>query len=312
MKDIKNPYTSLLPDFLIIGAGKSGTTSLEFYLKQHPGIFLPDVKEPNFFAYEMRKEEDFEDLSTKEHYRQSITTYPDYINLFKIANENQKVGEISNIYLYSPLAVERIKHHLPNVKLMAILRQPAERLFSRYTHLLRVNKTPSESFEDVFDRKSVWWKRPDLVQEGFYGKHLTKYFNSFDPSQLKIFFFEDLINAPDQLLEDMTAFIGVDNSFNFQTNTQFNKSGKVKNKWVNKLVGHESIIMMAMKKSVPQLYQGIKDNVLLKRVVENMRSSNIQTLKLSPELKQKITEEIYNDDIKVLESLIKTDLSHWR
>ena len=63
--------TVFLPDFLIIGAGKSGTTTLEHYLKQHPEIFLPEVKEPNFFAYEMHTENDFEDKDTKEHYRQS-------------------------------------------------------------------------------------------------------------------------------------------------------------------------------------------------------------------------------------------------
>lgn len=282
MLDKKKAHTSQLPDFLIIGAGKSGTTSLEFYLKQHPAIFLPEIKEPNFFAYEMYKDEDFEDQSTKEHYRSSVTSYSDYIKLFKNAEVNQIIGEISNIYLYSPHAIERIKYYLPEVKLIAILRQPAERLFSRYTHLLRVDKPPSKSFEDIFDEDSIWWKRPDLIQEGFYGKHLAEYFNNFNPSQIKVFLFEDLRNNPDHLLKEMADFIGADDSFNFQTGTQFNKSGKVKNKWVNKLIGHESIIMSALKKVVPQIYQGIKENTLLKGVVENMRSGNIQQMNLPP------------------------------
>src|SRR5688572_28202432 len=76
----------LLPDFLIIGAGKSGTTSLDKYLKQHPEIFIPRVKEPNFFGYENSKIEDFEgDFQEIKHFKESVTNFDEYINLFRNA-----------------------------------------------------------------------------------------------------------------------------------------------------------------------------------------------------------------------------------
>ena len=87
-----------------------------------------------------------------------------------------------------PSALERIKYYVPHVKLIAILRQPAERLFSRYAHLLRVGKVPGDFFEGIFDKNSVWWQRPDLVQEGFYYKQLERFFSNFQHENIKIFF----------------------------------------------------------------------------------------------------------------------------
>lgn len=309
---MRNEQGFLLPDFLIIGAGKSGTTSLDFYLNQHPGIFMPEVKEPNFFAYESHSLLDFSDADTRKHYEDSITDIKSYVALFENADESSLIGEISNTTLYMPHALEAVKKYVPNAKLIVILRQPAERLFSRYTHLLRVNKVPTSNFEeDVFNKQSIWWMRADLVQEGFYAKHLTKFYEHFAAENIKVLLFEDLMQDAQGTMKKITDFLAVA-PFNFETGTQFNKSGKIRNQSMNTLVGHDSIIIKSLKSTVPSIYRKIKENKTFKKFVENLRSNNIEKVKLGTELKNKITREIYHDDINSLEKLINKNLEHWK
>jgi len=301
---------AILPNFLIIGAGKSGTTSLNEYLNQHPDIFMSAVKEPNYFAYAGKSADDFSDESTVQHFKNSITEISRYEALFAEAALESAIGEVSNTYLYTESALNNIKNTLPDVRLIVILRQPAQRLFSRYTHLLRDNKMPSNSFEDVFDRKSVWWERPDLVTEGFYAKHLERFYKVFPANKIKVLFFEDLKNSPQDLLNELTDFLKV-TRFQFASFTSFNKSGKIKNKAFDKLVGHNSIVFKTFKGALPIFYNKLKQNRYFKERLEGFRSSNIESVKLSQELKTRLTSDIYRDDIKKLEALISTNLSHW-
>ena len=127
----------IMPNFLLIGAAKAGTSSLYGYLKQHPQIYMSPIKEPRFFALEG------ETLNfngpTRGINQTSINTLEAYSQLFQKVTTEKAIGEASTIYLSSPKAPERIKHYLPDVKLIAILRDPSERAFSSYMHL--VSKT---------------------------------------------------------------------------------------------------------------------------------------------------------------------------
>src|SRR5215210_3583710 len=96
-----------LPNFLVIGAMKSGTTALYYYLEQHPQIYMSPVKEPNFFCFEGR-----EDLDGK-----SITRIGPYRDLFRHVSSEKAIGEASHCYLYEPKAAARIKYYVPNAKL---------------------------------------------------------------------------------------------------------------------------------------------------------------------------------------------------
>ncbi|MGJ3234260.1 sulfotransferase family protein [Marivirga sp.] len=308
---MRNEIGQNLPDFLIIGAGKSGTTSLDYYLNQHPEVYMATVKEPNFLAYVEHDFADISDYETIQHYKGSITSYNEYLELFRAAKNNQVIGEISNTTMYMPHAISAIKKYLQEVKLIAILRQPAERLFSRYSHLLRVGKVPTDSFEkEVFNKDSIWWKRADLVQEGFYAKHLLPFYNNFDNSNIKVLLFEDLVKDTNATMKEIVKFLEI-KEFNFETDTQFNQSGKIKNESINKLVGHESVIMKFLKRSFPNNYNNIKNNKILKKTVEKLRAKNIDKVKLNNELKNKITSDIYQEDILDLQKLLKKDLSHW-
>ena len=173
--------SKLMPDFLIIGAGKSGTTSLNSYLSQHPDIFMSPVKEPNFFAYINTEVSDLDNLETIKHYEESIRNLDDYSHLFADAGKSQIKGEVSNTYMTRRDSATYIKDYIPKAKIIAILRNPTERLYSRYLHLARDNRLseidPIE--EGLKNKSSVWWKRNDLIQEGFYYKNLKPYFRAF-------------------------------------------------------------------------------------------------------------------------------------
>ncbi|UII21149.1 sulfotransferase family protein [Fulvivirga ligni] len=303
---------NLLPDFLIIGAGKCGTTSVDNYLKQHPSIFVTAFKEPNFFGFEMVKPEDFDDPNELKYYQDhSITDLKSYQDLYKEAEPGQIKGETSNTYLYHETAPERIKHYVPDVKMIAIFRQPAERLYSRYLHLARVDQLPTPTFEGVLDKSTIWWERNDLVKEGFYYKNLSKFYDHFDKDQIKVVLFEDLKKDPQGIIQSIAEFVGADGSFEFDLSVEYNKSGFIKNKFYDKMIGQNSIIKKGIKSMVPtSAFEKLKSNPWLRKKFTDITDKNLVRPKLEPELKQKVT-DIYRADIQQLAKLINRDLSHW-
>ncbi len=301
-----------LPDFLIIGTGKSGTTSVDNYLKQHPGVFISPLKEPNFFGYELNQPSDFEGTPQIHHYNNSVTNIEDYVELFAGAEDHQVKGETSNTYMYHKNAPDRILHYAADVKIIAILRQPAERLYSRYLHLARENRVPTVQFSDCLDPTTVWWQRNDLIKEGYYGRHLSRYFEIFPKSQIKVFLFEDLRQDSEKMMKDIFRFIGVDPDFKVDFSVEYNQSGFIKNKAFDKVIGQNSWVKKALKKILPQRwYNALKHNSTTQKQLNQFRNKNLQRPSLDPSLKSEISHSIYKEDIKLLESLIARDLSKW-
>lgn len=301
-----------LPDFVVIGAGKSGTTSLNEYLKEHPHIFMSTRKEPNFFAYELANEKDFNLKSSKEFYKDSVLKLEDYLQLFKGSKKDQLLGEVSNTYLNSEMACTRIRHHIPNAKLIAILRHPADRLFSRYSHYTREGLLPEDGGLDrVFDKSTSWWKRPDMITEGLYYGQLKRYYDNFPKENIRVYLYENFIDDTAAVVEDLFKFLEIDPAVKVATDIVYNKSGTVKNKAVDNIVGQNSAIILLLKKIAPSLHFWMKENVRVNRWLYNLRNKNLQKADFSPKLRKEIVEKIYAQDIKKLSGLIDQDLSHW-
>jgi hypothetical protein len=302
----------LLPDFLVIGAGKSGTTSLDKYLNQHPQIFVPKVKEPNFFGYERTKIEDLDNEDDIKHFKRSVTTYEGYLDIFRDARPDQVKGETSNTYMYHVDAPERIKYYIPDVKLIAVLRQPANRLYSRYLHLARENRVPSRDFADCMDRNSIWWKRNDLIKEGYYYQYLSRYFNLFPRENIRVYLYDEFQNNSEKILAEIYEFIGVDKTFKPDQSVRYNESGFVKNQSLNKIIGQGGIISKTMRTILPKtLVDKIKGNLSLKKKINELRGKNLSKPELDPKIKNFLTQEVYGDDIRNLQQLLNKDLSHW-
>lgn len=302
----------LTPDFLVIGAGKSGTTTVNNYLKQHHQIFVPSKKEPNFFGYELTAEADLQGKRILHHYKESVTSLSAYEDLFRPARSNQIKGETSNTYLYHQDAPARIFFHAPNVKLIAILRNPVDRLYSRYMHLVREQRQPTNQFSDCLDRSTIWWERNDLIQEGFYYKHLKRFYDLFDVGQLRIYLYEDLRDNPANLMQNIYQFLGADPMFRPDFNVELNKSGYIRNRAVNKVIGQNGFIKNTLEQILPRkIYAAAKDATWAQKYLSKLRNTNLVKPPLSAHLRQQITQEIYQQDIMLLSKLINRDLRTW-
>jgi len=301
-----------MPDFLLIGAGKCGTTSLHHYLQQHPQVFMSEIKEPNFFALEQVEDVSLEDDKEQFfHYPWAVKDLESYKSLFHSASDDQMKGEASTMYLYMPDAPNRIKHYVPDVKLVAIFRHPADRLYSRYLHLAREDRLPTKDFSDALDKNSIWWKRNDLVKEGFYYQHLSRYFELFPAENIKVYLYEDLNEKPKEILQDLYRFLEIDEGFQPDLSLRLNQSGFVKNKVFNKLFGQQSVIKRILEKRLSTVYQKAKNSTLLQKKLSDLRAKNLHRPAIDPILAQRITLEIYQEDIIGLQSLIGKDLTHW-
>lgn len=300
-----------MPDFIVIGAGKSGTTALNRYLKQHPGIYMAPHKEPNFFAYQSVDPANPPEDVALEHYHKSITSLEQYQSLFARSPQGLVKGEISNIYQYTPRAAESISKFLPEVKLIAILRQPAERLFSRFQHLVREEKAPKEGMSNVLDRSSIWWQRNDFVREGFYAQNLEKYYDLFPAKNIRVYLYDDFLAQPEAVLKDLFEFIGVDASVSIDTGIKANVSGLKKKNLVNQLVGGGGFLINLSKKTMPGIHKRLKKSKFTTKQLQKLRNKNLVKESFPAELRKRITENIYQEDVQKLEQLIKRDLSAW-
>jgi hypothetical protein len=313
MKTTNSKKHPLIPDFLIIGAGKSGTTSLDNYLKQHPEIFIPKVKEPNFYGYEQTKPEDFKgSFEELNHYKQSVTDLNSYLRLFEAAKPGQLKGETSNTYMYHSTAAERIHHYNPDMKLIAVLRQPAGRLYSRYLHLARENRTPSNDFADCLDKESIWWKRNDLIKEGFYYKNLSKFYEIFPKQNIRIYLYEEFNSQPEKILKDIYQFLGVDTEFETNFSVKYNQSGFIRNRFLDRIYGQKGFVTRTVRTLLPEsIVNTLKKNIFVQKQLNELRSTNLVKPKLDPKVRQRLTNEVYGEDITNLQKLIGRDLSHW-
>ncbi|MDB9526427.1 sulfotransferase domain-containing protein [Oscillatoria sp. CS-180] len=193
-----------LPNFLIIGAQKSGTTWLAKNLKQHPDIFIPSG-EIHFFA--------------KEQFINGIDWYEKH---FSERTTEKVVGEKSTSYLWlsrSPEIPQNILSQLPDVKLIAVLRNPVNRAISAFTHHWSLGRVPpSIDIDEVFSgRHDDIVKKFGLLQMGMYYSNLKNYYSAFPKNQLLILIFEeDIIQQPEQTMSRVTQFLGINTSFKFQ------------------------------------------------------------------------------------------------
>src|SRR3954466_5152112 len=157
-----------LPNFLVIGAAKGGTTSLYHYLGQHPDIYMSPMKEPNYFT-------DEDHLFGKE----SVRSRNEYERLFDGVKDEHAIGEATPRYLNAIDGIARIHADLPGVRLIATLRQPAERGYSAY--LMRFTDSREfQSPEDVLQPGNYQF------ESGLYYPKLRRYFDTFPREQIKV------------------------------------------------------------------------------------------------------------------------------
>lgn len=300
-----------LPNFLIVGAAKSGTTSIYHYLKQHPDIYVPENKEPRFFVAskfgEFHHSHPFYNYFCK-----NITfTFENYMILFDGVTKERSIGEASvqYLYLYS-LAIPQIKKYLGDVNIIIILRNPVERAFSTYNHLIR-DKLESLPFEKCLEIeeeriRANWLPLYFYKDMGFYHNQVKAYMENF--SRVTVYLYDDLKKDSSVILRDIYEFLEVDPSFiPYNINVKYNVSG------VPKIKALQSFFLKynhPLKKLLRPLFLNTIGKEKTENLVNHFKNKNLRKQKIEPETRKYLI-ELYRDDILMLEKLIKRDLSSW-
>lgn len=299
-----------LPNFLLIGAPKCGTTSLYRYLVQHPQIFMSANKEPNFFALE----------GHPPHYSgpgderagmslESVTDLATYQALFAPSGGASALGEASTMYLYLPETAERIHHYVPQAKLIAVLRHPVERAYSHYLHLRNDGREWLEDFHAALDAEDeriaqnyapAWHYR----HVGLYSQQIQRYRQYFGPDQLKIFLYEDLRQNQAAVIQEMFDFLGLDPAFQPDTSSRHNVSNTVRrHQWLHNFLTRDNPVKSMLRAVLPK---SVRQPLATRAYKQNVTKAP----PFNPQLKQELL-PLFKDDIEALQPLIQKDLSSW-
>ena len=294
-----------LPNFLIIGAPKAGTTALYRYLKEHPQIYMSPVKEPKFFALEGEKADFRGPGDLKKDY---VTDIEAYFALFNNVSQEVAIGEASPGYLHSTQAPERIRHYIPNARLIAIIRDPVERAYSHFLSLVRQDLEPLTDFAQAMDAeeeriRNNWSPRWLYKQRGFYSAQLKRYFDLFDRSQIRVYLHEDFKTNSIGVMQDIFRFLDVDDTFVPDASQKHNATYIHRNKVLHKFLKEQNPIKSIFKPLLSSsLRQGIKTNLINLNIGKRPQ--------LQPKVREQFIEE-YREDILKLQELIQRDLSAW-
>ncbi len=215
--DLSPPSAKLrIPEFLIVGHPKCGTTALFEMLNTHPEVHMSEHKEPWFFAEEMHENAPPRPIGIPRNLEE-------YSAWFAGAGENQKIGEGTAYYLWSKTAAANIATVIPGAKIIAILREPASFLFSLHLQLLEVYVETETDFARAMylegERRSgrvpryTYWPQMLFYSEFInYTEQLKRFHEHFPREQVKILIYDDFRSDNEAVMRDVQRFIGVDDS----------------------------------------------------------------------------------------------------
>ena len=298
-----------IPNFFIVGAPKCGTTALYRYLSPHPNIFLSKLKEPHYFAT---------DLGTYP----AVKTPEQYASLFAARTPaHLRVGEASVYYLRSAVAVRNIHKFNPAARLIAMLRNPVDMIYSLHSQLLYWGEESEPDFETAWrlqDRRREGHdlpplsREPSLVQYGAIGRlgaQTERLLSIFPREQVQLILYDDFAASPQRAYDEVLAFLGVphDGRTDFP---RVNDNKRARLGWLGHFIRKPPPLLRRgyrrLKKTVGgESFDSLKREVVERNTVKERRSP------LSPAFRAELVEE-FRSDLALLSRLLGRDLSHWR
>ena len=265
----------MLPNYLIIGAARCGTSWLAKNLMLHPEIFMHDKKELHFFD---------------RHYEKGVLWYERQFD----SASGKAIGEGTPAYMYHEDTAQLIKKHIPHVKLIATLRDPVERAYSHYYYRERERQAEKQSM--TFESKIA--ATPRLIEEGLYARKLEKYFELFPRENILVLLYDELKSDPELYLRRVFDFLGVDREFRSPL------IGKEINAAASKLGRSYSLYLLYRGLVKMRLFE------LAERVNNINRKQEFPAVKRAT--RERLLKEYYLADIHRLEQLLEQDLSEWK
>jgi hypothetical protein len=292
------------PNFFIVGAAKSGTTSLYHYLSQHPDVYMSTNKEPHWFSR-------IPDVPGRGSH--PVASEEEYLKLFKGRTSEAAVGEASPSYLWDESAPHRIFDAVPRAKIIAILRNPVERAYSHYMMDVRAGKQEL-SFAKALERDQRaevkgWGVSDQYIDLGFYAAQLKRYMETFGGARVKVFLYEDLIGDPKALLRSAFGFLEVNPGCaeEIRTDVHYNKYSVPKNRLAKNVLAS-------------RLFRSRLSSALRSRIIPNhqVRAQLRQSLLFREGARStmdagsgRFLMDLYRTDIQTLQEMLNRDLSHW-
>lgn len=297
-----------LPTFFIVGAARSGTTSLDRYLSQHPEIYVTPKKETHFFAADS-----FPSCSGPGDERLSTLLIQDeeqYTQLFAEAKGTKAIGESSAFYLCFPHAAERIARTIPDAKIIITLREPVDRLYSAYTFMVRDGRESlglEEGLSQEKERKRqgwepIWWYK----ELSLYYKQVQYYMEVFGRQRVKVVLYNELFANPAQTLREVFAFLNVREDAGINTSVRYNVSGVPKSRRfyrrLDKFIYNPNGLEKRIKSLIPQHLRVAWASKIIGLSVERVPLDPAQRVQLK---------EYFAEDVGKLEDLLHRDLLCW-
>jgi len=298
---------SPLPNFVIAGAAKSGTTFIANALNEHPDIYLPKEKDHGYFTFQNQERPRWTGPGDEKVNNGAITDFDRYRELFRRAGKYRVVGEANWFYLAFPSSFARIRATLGNeVKIILVLRNPVDRAFSNYSALRRGGHEQL-GFRAALDAEaeriaagwSPFWAFRGL---GLYSKQVEAAFAEFGRDKVGVWLYDDLENQPVAVLREMCRFLGVGTEgFHPATDIRYNASGMPRSAVINWLTyGHHPVPLRFLL-PIPRLRERIRARVA---------NANLRRIPLDPQLRAELAEE-FRGEVQALARLLDMDLQRW-
>jgi hypothetical protein len=297
------------PDFFIVGAPKCGTTALYEYLRPHPRIFMPEVKEPHFFATDLGP------------YRE-VQSQEAYTELFTGASERHlRVGEASVYYLRSAAALPNIRAFNPDAKIIAMFRNPVDMVYSLHSQLLYWSLECEDDFETAWrlqERRARGLDLPDripsplLVQYadiGRFGTQAERVLSLFPKEQVKLILYDDFAASPGKVYDDVLEFLVVphDNRASFP---RINENKRARMVWLRDFYRKPPPLLHRAFRGLKQI-AGSDGIVAVKKKIVELNTVKERREPLSPALRSELA-EAFRDEVALLSRILDRDLSHWK
>jgi hypothetical protein len=294
-----------LPNFVIAGTARSATTSLYYYLKQHPEIGFPEKKEPKYFS---SLGLDFPHNGPGDHTvdRLMVRDFDSYRQLFDGLESFKRIGDASSDYLYyhrhSAAGIRRV---LGDVPIILCLRNPVERAFSAYNNLLR-DQRETLTLKDALDSEEQrlhdnWDWMWAYKAGGLYAAQVETFMKTF--SQVKVVLYEWLRQDADAVVRELLAFLGVDETLSVNTSVRYSHSGRAKNRLVAYLSNRNNPLAYALRRTALML--------LPRSLLERVASRSLEKEEMDESLRNELR-SYFRADTEQLESLLGIDLEAWK
>jgi hypothetical protein len=297
-----------LPNFFIVGAARSGTTSLDRYLSQHPEIYITPKKETHFFAHDLFPP-CFKGPGDERLNRLLIQDEDQYAQLFAGVTGTKAIGESSAFYLCFPGTAERIAQAVPDAKIIMILREPVERAYSAYTFLVgRETLGFAEGLSREEERKQkgfepMWWYK----ELGLYYRQVKHYLEVFGTQRVKVLLYDELFANPQQALRDIFAFLGVKEDVVIDTSVRYNVAGNPKSPRLYTLLDH----FIYNPSPLEKLVKSLVPFSLRKAWASKAIGMFTRLVPLHPQIHAQL-KAYFVEDVGQLENLLHRDLLCWQ